>query len=228
MFPELVQSDVVLTNARGVYDQAMAETVIGFILAFNTGLVADLRRGWRIHEHPPNRVVADSTLLVVGAGSVGHAVGRAARAFGMRVLGVARHAHNGDEVFERVAPVAELGELLAVADVVVDTVPLTPESHHLFDSDAFRVMRKDALFVNIGRGRTVDEEAIVHALRSGEIGGAALDVFEVEPLPPSSPLWEMDNVIVSPHVAGSAEGWQQTLLRLSNSTSRDIERGGRF
>lgn len=216
LFPALVASDVVVTNARGVFDEPMAESVMAFVLALNTGILRDQRRGWSRDgedaDAPPRRRVAGERMLVVGAGSIGRAIGRAAGALGMTVSGVASRARPGDDVFEEVRSADALLELLPSFDVVVNVLPLTPATFHRFGAEAFGAMSADALFVNVGRGATVDEPALIHALETGQIRGAALDVFEVEPLPPASPLWDLENVIVSPHVAGDAEGWERRVV----------------
>src|SRR2546428_8636261 len=145
LFPALVQSDVVVTNARGVYDIAMAEATIGFVLACSLGLRADDRRGWGVRDHLPRKLLAGSNMLVVGAGSAGGAVGRAAKALGICVVGVGRHGRPGDASFDRVAPISELAELLGDAEMVVDVLPLTPGTHHPFGRTALEARQEDAL-----------------------------------------------------------------------------------
>ena len=217
LFPALVASDVVVTNARGIFDEPMAESVMAFVLALNTGILRDQRGIWGIYEDRealPRRRVAGERMLVVGAGSIGHAIGRTARAMGLRVSGVANRARPGDEVFDEVGAADALLDLLPSFDVVVNVLPLTPTTWHRFGAEAFAAMATDALFVNVGRGATVDEPALIRALQEEQIRGAALDVFEMEPLPSHSPLWEVENVIVSPHVAGDAEGWERRVVNL--------------
>jgi len=217
LFPALVESDVTVTNARGIFDEPMAESVMAFVLALNTGILREQRGVWGIYRDagaPGRRRVAGERMLVVGAGSIGRAIGRTARALGMQVSGVANRARPGDEVFDEVGSSDALLDLLPAFDVVVDVLPLTSATAHRFGAQAFAAMADDALFVNVGRGATVDEPALIRALEEGQIRGAALDVFEIEPLPPQSPLWAMENVIVSPHVAGDAEGWERRVVDL--------------
>jgi phosphoglycerate dehydrogenase-like enzyme len=126
----------------------------------------------------------------------------------MRVEAVGRTARPADDVFERIRGADELHAALAEADFVVDAMPLTPQTRHLFDAAAFAAMKPTARFINVGRGATVDERALVEALSAGRLAGAALDVFEQEPLPPDSPLWDMEQVIVFPHMSGDVEGWE--------------------
>jgi phosphoglycerate dehydrogenase-like enzyme len=130
------------------------------------------------------------------------------------VRGIARTARGADGVFESIrGPDALLPEL-AQADHVVNVLPRTPDTERMFDGAAFAAMKPTAFFVNIGRGATVDESALIEALRAGSIGGAALDVFEVEPLPDDSPLWTMPNVLISPHRAGDHDGWPRDVVAL--------------
>lgn len=210
LFPALVESDVPLTNARGAADRAIAGSVIGLIVA----MAMDLRRmldDQRAHvwgQRDTERL-AGTRFVVVGPGPIGRAIARAARdGLGVRVEAVGRSARPGDDVFETIHAAGELHAALSGADHVVDALPLTPQTRHLFDADAFAAMKSTARFVNVGRGATVDEPALVEALRAGRIAGAALDVFEEEPLPPGSPLWDMPNVIVCPHMSGLVHGWE--------------------
>lgn len=215
LFPALVESDVVVTNAGGVFDEAMAECVIGFVIAFAKGFRETFDdQGKRVWGYRWTEPVAGRHLVVVGPGPIGRAVGRAARALGMRVSAVGRTARAGNDVFEAVFGNDGFHAALAEADYVVDAMPLTDATRHLFDAAAFAAMKPTARFVNVGRGATVDEDALIDALRRSEIAGAALDVFEEEPLADDSPLWQMPNVVVSPHMSGDVEGWEDEIVRL--------------
>lgn len=210
LFPALVESDVILTNARGAADQAIAETVVGFIVAMAKGFrrMLDDQRA-HVWGHQDLERLAGRRVLVVGPGPIGRAIARAARdGLGMRVEAVGRTGRPGDDVFETIRGADELHAALAEADYVVDAMPHTAWTTHVFDAAAFAAMKATARFVNIGRGATVDEPALIEALASGRIAGAALDVFEEEPLPPESPLWDMEQVIVCPHMSGDVEGWE--------------------
>jgi len=208
LFPELVHSSVVLTNSRGVFDRAMAEYVLGLALALAKDLPRTLdlqrRREWL---HRESERVDGRTALVVGAGSIGREIGRYLRAAGMRVLGVARRPREADTVFERVVGIDDLQAALPEADYVVLALPLTPETRGLFGAAALATMKRSARFINVGRGAVVDQAALVDALRSRRIAGAALDVFADEPLPAVHPFWDMPGVIVSPHMSGDFAGW---------------------
>lgn len=212
LFDEVVASDVTVTNARGIFDAAIAEYVLGAILMFakdsRTNIELQQRREWR---HRDTERIAGKQLLIIGAGGIGRGIARLCRAAGMRVQGVARRSRDDDEDFEAVHAVDTLAAQLPQADYVVIATPLTPETRHLFGDAQFAAMRRSARFINIGRGPIVDTEALVRALRDGRIAGAALDVFEEEPLPPEHPLWEMSNVLISAHMAGDFIGWREAL-----------------
>jgi len=210
LFPALVESDVILTNARGAADGPIAETVVGFVIAMAKGFLRmfDDQRAHVWGEQDLERL-AGGRVLVVGPGPIGRAIARALRdGLGMRTEAVGRSARPGDGVFETIRGADELHAALAEADYVVDAMPLTPQTRHVFDADAFAAMKPTARFVNVGRGATVDERALVTALAEGRVAGAALDVFEEEPLPADSPLWDMEQVIVCPHMSGDVEGWE--------------------
>jgi phosphoglycerate dehydrogenase-like enzyme len=213
LFPELVESDVIVTNARGVFDDAIAEWAIGAMLAFASGTVrslADQRRAdWDDDRHTER--LAGSLLVVVGPGPIGRASARLAKAVGMRLEAVGTRERD-DPDFGRVRGPENFHEALGRADYVLDCLPLTGETRRRFDAAAFAAIRPTARFLNIGRGATVDEGALVDALTTGRLAGAALDVFEEEPLPASSPLWTMPNVIVSPHICGDFEGWERAVV----------------
>ena len=203
-FDDLEAADVVLTNSTGIHDRTVGETVAGYLLAFSRRLhdhVANQQeRRWERPEWDEAFTLPGNTACVVGTGTLGRGVAETLGALGVRVIGVRR---SGDPVpgFEEIYANDDLLEAVADAEFVIATVPLTDETHHLFDADAFDAMREDAYFVNVARGPVVDEPALIDALESDSIEGAALDVFEAEPLPEASPLWEMDEVIVTPHCA---------------------------
>jgi phosphoglycerate dehydrogenase-like enzyme len=199
---------VTIASASGVHAVPLAEWSIFGVLAFAKGLPR-LRRDAkkRYWAHYPTTELRGQTLLIVGVGSIGVEVARLASAFGMRVVGVKRNLDEEVPHVDSVHPLEELRELVADAHAIVVTLPLTDETRGLIDSETIAGMREGAIFVNVGRGRVVDEEALIAALRSGRLAGAALDVTYKEPLPPESPLWELENVILSPHTA--ALSWHE-------------------
>jgi phosphoglycerate dehydrogenase-like enzyme len=176
----------------------------------------------RIWEHRDTERVDGSRVLVVGAGSIGRTIARLVRAAGMAVEGVASHARAEDPDFDAVHGSAALHDALPHADYVVVATPLTDATHGLFDARAFARMKPSARFINIGRGPVVQTDALVEALRAGHIAGAALDVFEEEPLPDDHPLWTMPQVILTAHMAGDFIGWREAL------SAQFIENFGRW
>jgi phosphoglycerate dehydrogenase-like enzyme len=215
LFPELVDSHVVVTNARGIFDRAIAEFVLGTMLAFAKGLAGMLhRQARREWEHRDTETLSGKRVLVAGVGSIGREIGRLCGAFGMTVRGVGSTARGKDDVFRIVYGPDELADACRWADYIVNALPGTEGTKHLFDDKVISAMRPTARFVNIGRGTTVDEAALVGALRDERLAAAALDVFEREPLPPDSPLWELPNVIVSPHLAGDFAGFREAIVEL--------------
>ncbi len=199
----LVEADVVVTTASGIYSGPLAEFVLMGMLQHAKGLDL-LRRDkasktWR---QGTTGTLERKTLCVVGTGSIGRAIADRARPFGMRVVGVKRAVRESDaawDSFDELHETKDLKEALAGADFVALTLPGTPETEGLLDAETVAAIKPGAFFANVGRGKVVKEEALVEALRGGHLSGAALDVFEVEPLPEESPLWEMENVTISAH-----------------------------
>ncbi|MCS7178967.1 MAG: D-2-hydroxyacid dehydrogenase [Anaerolineae bacterium] len=215
LFPELQDSDIILTNARGVFSVPIAEMVMAYILAVAKRLPEfwDSQREHR-WEKLSLRELHGLTVGIIGLGDIGTEVARRCRVFGMHVLGLRRHPGPGD-LADEVLPPARLPDLLARADFVVIAVPLTPETRGLIGRAELAAMKPDAWLINISRGAVVDEEALIEALQARCIGGACLDVFVEEPLPPQSPLWEMPNVLITPHNSWSSphiEARQMTLF----------------
>jgi phosphoglycerate dehydrogenase-like enzyme len=203
VFRSLLARGVRLTTSSGASASAVAQTAILFMLALARDLPACLA-AQRERRWAPERGedLEGKVAAVVGLGPIGLEVARLATALGMRVVGMRRRPA-GDEPCETWPMAARLGELLALADYVVLALPLTPDTHHVLDAAAIARMRPAARLVNVGRGELVDETALATALREGRLGGAALDVFEHEPLPETSPLWDLPNVIATPHIAAS-------------------------
>jgi phosphoglycerate dehydrogenase-like enzyme len=199
----LVETDVVVTTASGIYSGPLAEFVLMGMLQHVKGLDLLRRdketRTWR---QGTTGTLERKTLCVVGTGSIGRAIADRARPFGMRVVGVKRTVREEDAAwasFDELHETQNLPDVLAEADFVALTLPGTPQTEGLFDARTMASIKPGAYFANVGRGRVVKEAALVEALQSGHLSGAALDVFEVEPLPEESPLWGMDNVIISAH-----------------------------
>ncbi|MBX9398741.1 D-2-hydroxyacid dehydrogenase [Streptomyces sp. TRM72054] len=206
MCPELAASDTVVTNARGVFDQPIAEYVAALVLAMAKDLPRTLRlqreRTWR---HRESQKVTGTRAVVVGSGPIGRAIARTLKALGVTTALVGRTPRTG------VHGPDDLDRLMSRADWVIAAAPLTEQTRGMFDARRFGVMQPSARFVNVGRGPLVVEDALADALAKRWIAGAALDVFEAEPLPPDSPLWQVPNLIVSPHMSGDTAGWRDEL-----------------
>ncbi|WP_030241414.1 D-2-hydroxyacid dehydrogenase [Streptomyces sp. NRRL S-455] len=206
MCPELAASDTVVTNARGIFDQPIAEYVAALVLAMAKDLPRTLElqreRTWR---HRESQKVAGGRAVVVGSGPIGRAIARTLGALDITTALVGRTSRTGVHGPE------DLDRLLARADWVIAAAPLTEQTHGMFDARRFGVMQPSARFINIGRGQLVVEDALAEALAKNWIAGAALDVFETEPLTPDSPLWHVPGLIVSPHMSGDIVGWRDEL-----------------
>lgn len=204
---------VTFTNAAGIHDPVVAEHVFALALAFSRTIPAFVSKQRDRVWGPRTEVTAglsdwkDDTLTVYGLGSIGEEVAERGLAFGMDVYGVKRdpEAYAGCLPAERVLAADDLSDVLPVTDLLVAAVPLTEETRMSIDADVFRAVPDSTVFINVARGPVVDETALVEALRTGEIASAGLDVFETEPLPEGSPLWNRDDVIVTPHVGGRSD-----------------------
>jgi phosphoglycerate dehydrogenase-like enzyme len=215
LFPELAGSDVVVTNSRGIFDEPIAEYVLGLVLCLAKDLHTTLRlQGRRQWLHRETECITGARALVVGTGPIGRAIGRHLAAAGLTVGGIGRSGRPADPDLGDIRPFGELPEVLAEADYVVLAAPLTDLTCEMIDGAALARMRPTARLINVGRGQLVVEKALVEALVDGRIAGAALDVFATEPLAESSPLWDLPNVLVSPHMSGDAAGWLDRLVEL--------------
>ncbi|MCS6852798.1 MAG: D-2-hydroxyacid dehydrogenase [Gemmataceae bacterium] len=247
MFPELVQHPCVLTNMRGLFSDVIADQVMGYILCFARNLHRYIRQQLEARWEPvggeagrvsfaagPGTVsaidrahmhLADTTLGIVGLGHIGSEIARRAAAFSMRVLAV-------DPVREEAPPEVahlwkpeQLPELLRQSDFVAIAAPHTPQTVKMFRRPQFRQMKRGAYLINVGRGAIVDLTDLLAALDAGELAGAALDVFEVEPLPADHPLWKQPNVILTPHVAGYSPRIAERHLAVLLDNIRRFQRG---
>jgi phosphoglycerate dehydrogenase-like enzyme len=249
LVPELVTSDVVLTNSRGVHGPVVAEHVLALVFAlakkipqaavFQQEHTWGQEAIWTQGAHP--REIAGATVGLVGVGSIGRKVAQMASALGMRVIAVREHVEKGCPAgVEAVFPPSALNEVLKQSDYVVLAAPLISATRGLINADRLALMKPGGCLINVGRGEQVDEAALVQALRTRRIAGAALDVFEKEPLPADSPLWSAENLLITPHTAGLTEKlWHRHYelfshnlrryrarqpLRLWSINRRDIER----
>ena len=232
LFPEFVASDVILTNSREVHGPVVAEHVIAqiFVMAkrIPSAVLLQQRRVWGQQQmwevQPRIREVAGATLGLIGVGSIGREVARKAAALGMRVLAVREHPDKlRPEGVEQVFPPSQVDHVLSQSDYVVLAAPLTQETRALMDSARLSQMKSGACLINVGRGALVDEAALAQALQNRTIGGAALDVFSKEPLPQDSPLWNIDNLLITPHTAALTEKlWHRHYDLISENLKRFI------
>ncbi len=208
MFPELVASSVPVTNAKGVFKRSLAEFALLGMLYFYKR-VRRLVDNQIAHRWDDFKVewLLEKAMGVVGYGEIGRECAQLAKALGMRVYALRRKPElsGSDPVTDRVFGPDQLLEMLKESDVILAAAPLTPDTRHLLSKAEFDVMKRSALVINVGRGPVIDEAALISALQGKQIAGAALDVFEEEPLPAGSPLWDMENVLISPHCTDRTE-----------------------
>ena len=238
MIPEIVNSEILVTNARSVHGPVVAEYVLALMFALAKRLPSAMRmqneHHWgqenMTHEQPPIRELRDSTLGLIGVGSIGGHVAAVAAAIGMRVFAVRANPQKGIDWVpasdpmrsrHRVYGPKDLDRVLADSDFIVVSAPVTIATKHLIDAHALAAMKPDAYLINVARGVLVDQAALIAALEQKKIGGAALDVFEEEPLPADSPLWGLDNVVITPHSAGIAHKlWERQYALFSQNLRR--------
>ena len=206
-YPELIAHPAVVTNFREIFNDHIGAHVMAFVLAFARGLhqylPQQLNRQWRSAPLDTGVIhLPEATALIVGVGGIGTECARLAAAFGMQVLGLDARRREAPPGMAELHPEAALDSLLPRADFVVLTVPHTPSTEGFMNRARFKLMKRSAFFINIGRGMTTRLDDLVAALNAGEIAGAALDVFEQEPLPSDHPLWTTPGVLITPHTAG--------------------------
>jgi phosphoglycerate dehydrogenase-like enzyme len=205
LFPALMKSDVLFTSSSGVFDQPIAEHLLAMMSAFarKLPLFRDFQREARWDRSPEPEELGGKTVGVAGLGAIGTALAKKARGLDMRVVGIKRTLPKEPiPGVDWVRTMDALPELMSESDHIVVTLPNTPATRGVINREAIRAMKPTAYLYNIGRGVTIDQDALIQALQRGEIAGAGLDVTSPEPLPPDSPLWRMPNVILTPHVSG--------------------------
>lgn len=212
--PSMMARDITLTNSHGVHDKAVSEHTMAFLLAWAHRLHEAVRHQ-DAHEwkRPKGDILYKKRLFIAGFGGIGRAVAEKAKVFGMTVAAVKRS--RTDELFaDEVYSTEDIMTALPSADVVVAALPATPDTDHFFDAEKFAAMKEGAFFINIARASVVDEAALIGALQSGHLAGAALDVFSKEPLPADHPFWDMKNVLMTPHTASMTRDFWDRLLDL--------------
>jgi phosphoglycerate dehydrogenase-like enzyme len=229
-YPELIEHPVVVTNFREIYNDHIGAHIMAYVLAFARGLhyylPRQLERQWRPEPLDTGVVhLPDATALIVGVGGIGAEAARLAAAFGMRVIGIDARRREAPPGVAELHPPDALDALLPRADFVILTVPHTPETEGFMHRERFRRMKRTAFLVNIGRGMTTRLDDLVAALRAGEIAGAALDVFEQEPLPAGHPLWTTPGVLMTPHTAGYGPHLDERRLEILLDNTRRFVAG---
>jgi D-2-hydroxyacid dehydrogenase (NADP+) len=216
LFPELLKSRVLLTSSRGMHGDTVSDHAMAMILSFAKGLVPSWackrRKKWCQLDIMKQRFEPQEKLLgIVGFGTIGESLARKAKAFGMMVMATKNRVKRGEKLknVDKLLPGNRFREFLCTADFVVLAVPLTKKTHHMIGRKELACMKESAILINIARGGVVDEKALVDALEKKKIAGAGLDVFEEEPLSPKSKLWDLENVILTPHVGGSRQDYYQ-------------------
>jgi phosphoglycerate dehydrogenase-like enzyme len=222
MFTELIQSDVILTNSTGIHGPVVAEHAIAVLLAMAKRLPQAMqyqaRHEWAQsqlwHGEPRPREVADATVAIIGMGGIGREFAARAKALGMKTLAVRENPAKGAGGADAVYSPAEIDEVLPHADYVLLCTPVTPMTTRLINASRLSKMKSSAYLINVGRGPLIDETALLEALQHRRIAGAALDVFTEEPLPPESPFWSLDNVLITPHTAAVTDRLWERHYRL--------------
>jgi phosphoglycerate dehydrogenase-like enzyme len=229
MFPGMVASKVVITNARDVHGPVVAEHAIAVMLALAKKLPAAFRyqstRTWSQQalweQEPMLAEINGSRVVVIGLGSIGREFARRARALGARVIAIREHPERGTETANEVAGMTELDRHLAEADFVILAAPLTAGTQALINRERLLRMKDSAYLINVSRGPLIDDDALIAALESEQIAGAALDVFAEEPLPRSSPYWDLPNVLITPHTAAvTPKLWERHYRQISANVRR--------
>jgi phosphoglycerate dehydrogenase-like enzyme len=229
-FRELIDSPVVVTNMRGIYNDHISAHIMAFVLAFSRGMHQYFRDQFegvwqKGGESRPSVYLPESIALIVGVGGIGGATALHCKHFGMKVIGIDPRVSRPPEGVDELYPPEQLDQHLPRGDFVIITTPQTPHTQGLFNAGRLARMKKTAFLINIGRGTTVQLEALDQALRQGTIAGAGLDVFEQEPLPPGHPLWTAPNFLMTPHVAASGPYLEERRLNLVIENCRRLAEG---
>jgi phosphoglycerate dehydrogenase-like enzyme len=216
--PEVRERDFILTNASGVHPVQISEHIFALLLGFARGLPsayqAQKERRWLPRKEEAVFELEGKTMLLVGVGAIGERTAHLARAFGMHVVGVKRNPSQKVAGIETMVALEDLGRVLSAADVIVLTVPLTDETYHFLGEKELTLMKDESVIINIGRGGTIDEVALLGALEAGKFRGVGLDVFEDEPLPKDSPLWTQERVVITAHYAGASPRYHERAFQI--------------
>lgn len=224
----MMERPIILTNSHGIHDRAVSEHTMAMLLSWYRR-IPDAVRNQSAHRwnRPKGQTLFGKTILIVGFGGIGRAIAQRAKVFETRVLAVKKHISTelfADHVYNQ----EEILSVLPEADIVIAALPATPETEKFFGEKEFKAMKKSALFINIARASIVDENALLCALKEGKIAGACLDVFSAEPLPADHPFWDMENVIMTPHIASMVPDFWDRLLALLRTNYEAFAAGGKL
>jgi D-2-hydroxyacid dehydrogenase (NADP+) len=225
--PLLKDSPIILTNSRGVHAKPVAEHAVALMMAlaynFRAHTKSQKERTWK---DPGIDRLEGKTAGLIGLGAIGEEIARKCKALDMRIIGIRRDvSRSSPDHVDKVCSMDELSRVMGESDYVLCSLPLTEETARCIRYEHFAAMKPSSGFVNVGRGPVVDEAGLVRALKEGKLKGAALDVFEKEPLPPDSPLWEMENVVITPHTAGKSEENRRRSLTILIENLRRLRKG---
>jgi phosphoglycerate dehydrogenase-like enzyme len=229
--PKIRELPAAITNTSGIHRETITEHIFSLILAWNRRLspvlAAQKRHEWLKLKDSDIPVLSGKTMLILGYGEIGEETALAARAFSLRVIGVRRRppVFDGTAQAVQIETTVKLPSLLPQADYVVNLLPLTPDTKEIMGPREFNLMKPGAVYINAGRGQTTDQDALIAALRSGRLAAALLDVTVPEPLPPDSPLWDMENVIITPHYAGLRSDYAPLAMSITVDNMGRYNRG---
>ena len=222
-----LRKDVLLTSSRGIHGPQMSELTLLLMLALNRRFQDNVRnQNEKIWERWPGTLLWQKKVAILGIGVIGQAIAEKCKAFGMTVYGIDSVKREVQAVDHFLGP-EQLTGVLGKVDYFVNVVPFTPETERMVGAKEFSAMKPTAFYISVGRGDTVDEEALIEALRTGKIAGAAMDVFSTEPLPQESPLWDMKNVIMTPHIGGLSDVYIDQMLPIFEENLRRFLQGER-
>lgn len=223
----LAEKGIQLANASGVHGGPIAESVFGFLLGHIRKLpeIGAQQKDKIWQRYSPMDELRGKTVMLVGTGSIGQHIATLAKAFSAHTIGVSRRGRDVENI-DRVYKQSEIHAHIADADIVISSLPETPSTNDIFDRELFNAMKPGTIFINVGRGNAVVEEDLVEALDSGQVGQAFLDVFKVEPLPETSPLWEREDVFISPHTTARRKDYNSHVIEIFTENFRSLQETG--
>jgi phosphoglycerate dehydrogenase-like enzyme len=222
-----LRKDILISSSRGIHGPQMSETALLLMLALNRGFVKNIgNQKQKIWDRWPTKLLHKKKVGILGVGVIGKEIARKCKAFEMTVYGITSVRRETEFVDFPHGPEG-LREVLGEVDYFINILPSSEQTKKMIGADEFSAMKPSSYFISMGRGDTIDEDALIHALKAGQIAGAGMDVFEKEPLPSDSPLWEMDNVIITPHIGGMSDIYSDQILPILKENLRRFLKGER-